>query len=466
MAPPLLTAVGSSLILLVASCIGIACYHPRPLDDRLDRPRVAAPDQSSASARSPGAASQLSQLNPNDGLSVDEAVAIALVANPDLRAFRRERDIAEAQVVAVSAISNPTLRLELLHLQNLDVSSLGWGFALQWTPPQPGVWSAHKAQARARVEEARQQISEREWEIATRVRLEHATALEVEKQREPTRRMLDLRKRWVDAIELRVSQGASTRLEQTLATLALARLQQELADLEVRHATSVRTLMGLMGVAVGTTVRLEDSGSGAVPDEDAPALDVEDLARQALSNRPHFRAAAARYEQRDQALRAEQAKRWPWIRLSAMPRYRYNDTSSHPNDVGVAVDVTVPIFDWNTGNIAAAEADRRRQVDQLLADVASLRRDTAQECAEIEAQKATLKRFRTAILPTLDEQERILDAVFQGQQADLSTLLAAQETTLRIRREYVDLRLRYQKAWLDLARTVGALPSSFAVTRP
>jgi len=197
-----------------------------------------------------------------------------------------------------------------------------------------------------------------------------------------------------------------------------------------------------------------------LPADDALAADPQELARQALTNRPLFRVAVARYEGRVQQLRAEEAKRWPWVGLAAIPHYRHNDYAARPNDFSVAVDVTVPIFDLNTGNIAAADAARMRAQDEFAAAVANVRRDTALACSELQARTATLKRYRESILPTLDEQEKILDAAFHGQNVDLATLLAAQDTVLRIRREYIEVRLQHHKAWLDLARTVGALPGA------
>ena len=262
-----------------------------------------------------------------------------------------------------------------------------------------------------------------------------------------------------------MAKGVSTRLELSLAVLALARAEQELVDLEVRQAEATQRLTSLMGVVADKPLKLDENDSEALPDENAVVPESQELSAQALANRPQFRAAIARYEQRAQALRAEEAKRWPWIQLSAIPRFRHNDTSSYPNDFGLAVDVTLPVFDLNTGNIQAADASRKQEYENFVAAIAAVRRDTSLARAELESRRVALKRYRDTILPALDEQEKLLDSVFQGQQVDLATLLAAQDTIARIRREYIDMRLQYQKAWLDLARAVGALPSIIAKKR-
>src|SRR5205085_2506844 len=102
---------------------------------------------------------------------------------------------------------------------------------------------------------------------------------------------------------------------------------------------------------------IESGAPGALPDLAA----LED---QALSSRPGLAAADARVLLREQALRLEHGKRWPWFRFSAAPRYRYLDTTTYPNDFSVGVQLTLPIFDRNDGPIEAAGWARARRATE------------------------------------------------------------------------------------------------------
>jgi outer membrane protein TolC len=221
-------------------------------------------------------------------------------------------------------------------------------------------------------------------------------------------------------------------------------------------------LIGLLGVMPDGAVKLQEDKAAGWPDDDARVPDTREMSARALDNRPKLKAAAARYAQLSHALQAERAKRWPWIQRITLPRYRQNYYSKDTHDVAVEVDVSVPVFNLNSGKIATVEAARDREHDALVASVDAIRRDIALACAELQDRKTALKRFREVILPAIEQGEAILEKAYQGQQADIATVLAGQDATFRIRREYVDARLQYRKAWLALARIVGAPPSSLA----
>ncbi len=453
----------ATLSALVAALVG--CHsRVEPLDARSmiadSAPRTARAAMQEPRAQTPAGKGVVL----DDGLDADEAVAIALATNSELRAYRRERQVAEAEVTTIAAIPNPTIRGELLHLRK--PSNLGWGASLQWSPPQPVERAARKASAEAHVEEVKQDILEREWELAAAVRLAHAVASEYQEQRAPARRAIELRKALVEAIRARVEQGASTQVELSLAQLSLSRAEQEEENLGLSQAAALRSLVSLMGIVPDKSIAIQDSDSMSWPADDARIPEPGEMARRAFESRPILRVVAARHEQYAQLLRAEESKRWPWISAVTLPRFRHNDTSAYPNDFGVSVEFSIPVFDQNRGPIAAADAARRREHDSFLAHVTAVRRDVAVACAEIEARKIAVTRFKETILPGLDQQEKLLQTVLEGRQVDIATVLTAQDSAMRIRKEYVEARLAYRKAWVELARIVGASPVSLVRSAP
>ena len=58
----------------------------------------------------------------SDGLSADEAVAVALFLNPGLRAFRKERGVAEGEVVAAGVLPMPSFEVTWLSIENFTKS--------------------------------------------------------------------------------------------------------------------------------------------------------------------------------------------------------------------------------------------------------------------------------------------------------------------------------------------------------
>ena len=107
----------------------------------------------------------------SDGLSADEAVAVALFLNPGLRAFRKERGVAEGEVVAAGVLPNAELEVTWLSIENFTKSPASSGFdvSLRWSPPRPGERAARRAQAEARLANVRAQIADEEWRLAADV---------------------------------------------------------------------------------------------------------------------------------------------------------------------------------------------------------------------------------------------------------------------------------------------------------
>ncbi|MBI5478395.1 MAG: TolC family protein, partial [Deltaproteobacteria bacterium] len=341
-----------------------------------------------------------------------------------------------------------------LHLQEWGNAGPGFGVGFQWSPPQPVERSARKRQAEARLQEVRQEIFEREWQLATEVRAACALLRELQEQGRLLEGAVTRRQRIIELVHKRIQLGASTRLDLNLVSLALTQVERERDDVEAQRVVAVRALQALVG-APDATVALQASPA----DQDAPATppDGRALEDQALAARPALRAAKARYLQREQAVRREYAQRLPWFQLSAAPRYRFNPSSNkYDHDLYLGVEVTLPIFNWNTGGIRVAEAERREEREKMVALLSHLRRDIGMAQARLEVHRAALVRFRERVLPALAEHERLLEVTMRGGQVDLVTLLTAEDVVLRHRRAYAALLLQHRTAWLALERAVGA----------
>ncbi len=409
-------------ILALAALAGLGCYEPRPLDthaalvelDREQREVGAAPGAQAAGR----------------ALTADEAVALALKYNPELRAYRKQRDVAEGEIVAAGALANPTLDLEWLHVQNPGAN---WGMTLGWQPPQPGVWSGKRAAARAGADAVRHEIAE---------------LLAVGEQKRLVERALETRGKVVALVEKRVGGGASTRLDQSLAELTLSQIERERDDLAARELLAAQNL----ALAVGADRPLQ--AAGELADLSAPPAGAAALGDEAVTQRPAIAAARARYGQREVTLRVEHARKWPWFRFNAAPRFRTYD-NDNPNDFLLGAVLMVPVLDQNAGPIQVAEAARDQERERFRALALSIRREVATTPAEIALRQETLRRYRERVLPGLEGHEKMLEKASSAGQLDLVALLAAEDVLLKARREHAELRLAHQRAWIRLDRAVG-----------
>ena len=100
-------------------------------------------------------------------MSIDEAVAVGLYLNPDLRACRKERGAAEGELVSARLLPNPEIQASALWNLFGTGGGIGSGTLSALVAPfRPGERGTRIDRARARVEETKSLISAQEWKLA------------------------------------------------------------------------------------------------------------------------------------------------------------------------------------------------------------------------------------------------------------------------------------------------------------
>ncbi|HET6280956.1 MAG TPA: TolC family protein [Polyangia bacterium] len=440
-------ALSGILLLLLP---GVAsCYQPRPLDARAIMNEVAEESQARGEGKKPRASVTATGTAAAQGLTEDQAVALALRANPDLRAARRQRGIAEGEIVAAGALANPTVGFDVLHLQD-NRTGTAQAITLGWDPPQPWIYAAGRASARAGADAVAAEIAEAEWQLAISVRGAHAGLLAVAEERVLVGKGLEVRRKITELVTRRVSGGASTRLDLSLAQLAVSQAETLRDDLAAQQIAAAQALGQLLG-----TEASPPRAVGALSDQTTAPPPLEVLVESALASRPAVTAEEQRFLQKEQNLRLEHARRWPWFRFTAIPRYRNDSTDAHPSDYAVGVQLTLPILNQNGGGVQIAEGLRDQERESFRKLVSGIRRELGSARDEIVLRNETVQRYQTAVLPGLDAHERLLGIALSGGQVDVVALLTAQDAILRNRRDYVGMRLGAYRARLKLERAIG-----------
>jgi outer membrane protein TolC len=442
-------AAGTLRNLFAATLVVAGCYHPQPLDSRalLEELRRSDPLPASASAPAPGNA-------PVDTLTEAQSIALALAWNRDLRALRATRGVAEGEIMTASELSNPVLRLEMLHAQR-GWSGLGWDLRLSWSPPQPGVYGGRKGAARARLEEVDREVGEREWMLACDVREAHATLLAIDEEIRVAEDTITNRRKLAELVNRRVAKGGSTRFDLDLSQLSLASSERAAADRRLARHAAANALVLLLGVGApaGAVTPV-----GVLGEEGASATlpSASDLEERALVDRPALAAARARYDASEQTLRAETAARWPWFAFAAIPRLRRNELAVQATDVVFGTDVGLPILNTNRGKVKSASAAREAARAGVVSSLASVRADIARALAAIENHRSVLQHLYAVIQPLLAEHDRLMAMAAQSAELDLPAIVASEDLVLRARTELIATRLALRKAHIALERAVGS----------
>ncbi len=443
--------------LLTAGCSG---YQARPIVEqdlfrelevlRLEVLRPAANKETANEETSPAPPA----FDVSDGLSSDEAVAVALFLNPDLRAFRKERGVAEGELITAGLLPNPELQVTWLHIEHFTKSFATSGFdvALNWAPPRPGELGAKKARAQARINEVTAQIAGAEWRLAAEVREAYTALLAAEERLRLAESSLRLQERIRQFIRDRRQLGDASRLDVNLVDIEYAETLREEATVRNERDRVRMDLNRFLGLPPLLELKLQ---AAADPLAYRPInLDVAALGQALLKHRPDLQAAKEEYEQAEQSLRLAYVQRWPWFRFG--PAYARDEIEGGAgNRWGVGLGIDLPLANLNQGEIARLEAVRDRLRQEFSARLHQARGEINEAYRDLQAQARLIRLFEESIRPALEENVRLIEAGFQLGELNVLQVITTQDKALRSRREALQAQFEYWRAVYDLERALG-----------
>lgn len=378
---------------LLAMTLLAGCAHYTPLPLVRDAPL--APSVSALTGGDPA---------PGVGgpLSVADVVTLALANNPDLRATRLKRGIAAGQATQAAIIANPSLSGAFLPLLSGAGTVPAWNLGLAQDIKSLITYRARRRAADASTRQVAADLVWQEWQVAGQAR-QLATDIIVGTRSRPS---------YLAAYNLLADRNA--KLERALAArtvtlvtvapdrVALQAARTSLNTLDQTLLTQRHQLNALLGLQPDAVVPLATAA-------DLPAFDPASI-RAGLATlperRPDLLALRLGYAAADAQLRVAILSQFPDLILGGAVS---SDNSKVING-GPNVQVGLPVFDRNQGNVAIARATRAqlhedyaarlaaatgtvggllREYEQLAAQLAVARRDLpAARIAAARAQAA------------------------------------------------------------------------------
>ncbi|HKQ70442.1 MAG TPA: TolC family protein, partial [Polyangiaceae bacterium] len=306
-------------------------------------------------------------------LTMEQAVAVALLRNRDVIAAKLEIRAAELDQVAAEVYPNPVLSYSL---GNLPVGAGNVDNAKAGAPAHPGffaqpvqtiamseiidVWSKRSARVRAAergVELRRLEVEDALREIVYGVRSAFA---EVERELSERQLSHEMRDRYDQTIRLsraRFSAGEISEAESRKVLLEGLKYQIHEVEAEAEYDVARQRLAALLGLGSESELAEQLSDDGAW-NLDAP---VPTLVSRALEHRPDVRAVERARAYAVALLGA--AKREAYPDISVGLSYTHSDftaSGDNPNAFGIGLSLPLPIFDRNQANIGRAELAIRR----------------------------------------------------------------------------------------------------------
>jgi len=399
----------------------------------------------------------------DDGLTEDEAVAIALWNNPALQAEMTALGLARADLIEAGQLRNPSLTLIFPFSTRILESVANWPFEALWQRPR------RVAAAKLELERVGESLVSRALDLVRDTRLAYADCASRERRASVAAEATRERGEIVTIVNARFRAGDISELETSAARLD-ARLAEEqttrFAHDVVIARDRLRALLGVANGEPGFEIILSPVTESAGVDQSVssktrpatPAASVTSdqsetlngLIEQALDARPELKAAQLAIEA------AGQRAKWERSRILAVSAIaKEYGRGADGFEQGPGAQIELPIFNRNQGGISRAEAEIERAAKQLIAARQRVVAEVREAYTQLTQARESSDLWRARLLPPLEDD--ILSAERAYKAGDASYLFVL-ETTRRLtdaRLREIELQAATARAFIALERSVG-----------
>ncbi len=381
------------------------------------------------------------EVTVEDGLTEDEAVALALWNNAALRATLANLGLAQADLKEAGLLVNPSFQL----LFPIAVKP----FEFLLTAPIQALWERPKrlAAARLTLEGVAQQLVQNGLDLVRDVRLAHADYAATSAQAGSAGMLATVTEEIAALNQKRLDAGDISELDLQLIRLEALSTRDQAAQLEQETSVAwerLRLLSGLPALASPVPPQGVESAS-------EPAAAIDALLELASKSRPDLRAAELAVEAAGNRLGWERSRTFALV----APLLSSKEVGGSGTKTGPGLTAELPIFNRGQGRISRVEAE----IEQLALRYAALRvqieSETTAAATRLKQAVAALDRMRQRLLPAAEQAVRLAEKAYENGDISYLDLQTA-------RRPFLDLQLREgaaaaaaRRAKAELDRAVG-----------
>lgn len=406
------------------------------------------------------------------GLTLPQAIGIAVQGNRDLQAARYIVEVARARLLQAGLPPNPRLNLggsnDFL-FNNAGEYVANVGISQQF--PVAGRIARQKDVARVDIALALTEISQAERNLAGEVAKRFYQVLVLDRQIQLRDRLTGIDKNLVKVTRDRFRVAEVSELDVNTAQLELQRLVQERALLQNQRALQWAQLNQLLGRPSGMLLSLED----VLPPTSSPLPPLNEELDQALALRPDLRAALLSADRAQADLALAKAQRWEdWTVSVGLEQGRRVIEGAPPQSsdrlLGLSLSIPLPLRNKNQGRIAEAETAGSQAQVRIEALKLSIRNDVSSAYSEAERLRAAVQQYEDGMLRLSDRNVRLAQQGYNMGQTPILAVVQAQRQQSDLYIAYQNTLSQYLQALVALHTAVGdyagrTLPSELNTDR-
>jgi outer membrane protein, heavy metal efflux system len=424
-------------VLLISGC---ATYHPKPLPTAPDLTQVSAVTVPASQFEIPGLKPHLF---PTNGLDETAVVTLAVFNNPDLKAARLQAGVANAQLLEAGLLPDPQVSGGLAKSTMFTGYNIGLSEDIQALITR----GAAKAAAKAHEQQVNLEILWQEWQVAERARELFIQSRADEQLQRTLAASRDLLADRYHQDEAALQQGNATADTVSADLTALADAETQLSQLQLDANLTRHQLNQLLGLRPDVNLDL-------IGQTESQPVSPEQF-QAAVVALPHRRAdllaLQAGYQSQEQLLREAILAQFPSMSAGVE---QARDPVEGINTIGLTVNMTLPLFNRNRGQIAIQRATRAvlYQTYQARLDQTVNEADQVWKAVQIMARQL---HDLDAHLPALEQIAALAEQNFQQGNLDAATYASLKSNFLTEQANAIRLRSSIEQAQSALATLLG-----------
>jgi len=390
------------------------------------------------------------------GMTLPQAIDIAVQSNKDLQAARYAVQQARARLLQAGLPPNPRLdiaaRNDLL-FGNKGEYTASVGISQQF--PVAGRIARQKEVARVDVALALAEIRQAELKLAGDVTSGFYRVLALNRQIEVRERLIDADQKLVLGTRNRFKAAEVSELDVNAAQLELQRLTQERALLQSQRMTQLAQLNQLLGRSATQAIEVDDT----LPSSEAlPSLAEQQ--RQALAVRPDLRFALLNADRARAGQALARAQRWEdWTVGVGLEQGRLvidgAPSQATSRALGLSLSIPLPLRNQNQGRIAEAAAAGTQADARIEALKLSISNEVASAYAEAQRLQQAVSAYQGSMLALSARNVRLAQQGYNQGLISIVEVVQAQRQQGELNMAYLNTLDQYLQSLARLRIATG-----------
>lgn len=380
-----------------------------------------------------------------DELTLDEAIAIALVNNRELRAALARTGIARADLLQAGLLKNPSFGFSLLDGDD--------GTEREFSVFQDflGVFTlaARKKLAAHELERSRLAVAQQALDLVAEVKQAFYALVADQQAIGLYSQVLDATDAAAELAMRQYRAGTLSLREQALHQSFHAQAALDGARAEARFGIDRERLNRLLGLwGADTAWKLPDR----LPDMPAELPASAELESKAVAGRLDLAAHRTGVETVNMALEYTRQTRW----LSALGiGFAVKRDTDGTYSRGPEIKLGLPLFDRGQGRLARLNAELQQAEAHYAHAAIGVRAEVREAFTRVQASHGAITHYRNAVLPLAEQVVGETLKFYNGMLVGVYELLSAKQSQIGAARDYIAAWRDFWIAWAELERAVG-----------